>query len=86
MTVLFGSKGPLLLLWSRHESLRKVQAREISTVKMSSVDKGGCKKCRFYSLILVPGLITGAGELCYSDLFKESPNNLIAALESSIEK
>ena len=24
-TVSFGSKGPLLLLWSRHESLRKVQ-------------------------------------------------------------
>ena len=80
--MLFGSKGPLLLLWlwSRHESLQKVQALEIS------VEKGGCNKCRFYRLILVPGLITGAGELCYSDLFKESPNILIAALESSIEK
>ena len=44
-TVLFGSKAPLLLLWLQHESPRKVQAREISTVKMSSVDKGGCKKC-----------------------------------------
>ena len=51
-TVLFGSKGPLLLLWSRHESLRKVQAREISTVKMSSVEKQRMQEMQFLQLNL----------------------------------
>ena len=79
-TVLFGSKAPLLLLWPRHESHSKVQAREISTLKMSSDEKGGCKKCKFYCLILVPGLMKGAKELCYHALFKGISNNLITLL------
>ena len=80
-TVLFGSKAPpLLLLWPRHESRRKVQAREISTLEMSSDEKGGCKKCKFYCFILVPGLMKGAKELCYHALFKGISNNLITLL------
>ena len=79
-TVLFGSKAPLLLLWPRHESRRKVQPREISTLEMSSDEKGGCKKCKFYCLILVPGLMKGAKELCYHALFKGISNNLTTLL------